>query len=56
MSKSKQQKDTVMVTTGIRRKTVFLEVECPDLVACGKVLALLDHWVDVLKFGVERDG
>lgn len=38
-----------MVTTGIRNKVVFLEVECPDQVTCGKVLAVIDHWVDGLK-------
>jgi hypothetical protein len=43
-----------MVTTGIRNKTVFLEVECPDSVTCGKVLALVDFWVDGLKKSKEK--
>lgn len=52
--KKPKKKETVMVTTGIRQKTVFLEVECPDAVVCGKILAILDHFVDELKFGVKR--
>lgn len=54
MKREKPSKDTLMVTTGIRNKTVFLEVECPDSVTCVKVLAVVDFWVDGLKKSKEK--